>query len=584
MARITRRTLLAGTALLGSAAAATAVFKFWLPEKELRTRVITPKNVRRFDRTLQIDFGKVWFGNVSIGLRKQDSGSRLTLRLAEKVGDNAKVDRTPPGTVRYHEVETVAAAGDYSPPLTPADLRGMDEIGRPVMPLRYLEIDGLGDDFPIENIELHAVVSDAFTPVGDITFEGPGEAATQLNRLTELGAHTMEATSFMGIFVDGDRERLPYEADGYINQLGWYATTGDWTVPRRTIEALLVKPTWPSEWMIHLIFMVWADYIATGDKTYLASVIDRLRVFSLIDFIDQTGLVTTQNEALAKEFVAETGADYLEDIVDWPQNERDSYEMVPYNTVVNAFVYEGQRLLGLMHTALGRDEDAALNIATAEALREAIQSQLIDPRTGVYVDGLNSQHMSAHASFVPLAFGLVPSENIAATVNHLKSRIAAYDGGFPCSVYGAQYLLEGLFRADAAETAIELMLNTSIRGWLNMLDTHDATIAHEAWDPAFKENIDWTHAWGAAFHNISQRYLLGATASSPGWATWSLRPVDAFGLSMQAKIPTPHGLIEISVDAESRAVTIQSPKSAVLDEKGLTDGGLWKIEALTYYE
>ena len=42
----------------------------------------------------------------------------------------------------------------------------------------------------------------------------------------------MKATSFCGLFVDGDRERLPYEADAWINQLGWYATNTDVTVPR----------------------------------------------------------------------------------------------------------------------------------------------------------------------------------------------------------------------------------------------------------------------------------------------------------------------------------------------------------------
>lgn len=42
----------------------------------------------------------------------------------------------------------------------------------------------------------------------------------------EMCKHTMKATSFGRVFVDGDRERLPYEADAYINMLGWYCLHG----------------------------------------------------------------------------------------------------------------------------------------------------------------------------------------------------------------------------------------------------------------------------------------------------------------------------------------------------------------------
>jgi hypothetical protein len=469
------------------------------------------------------------------------------------------------------------------PPLTPDDKRGIEDSSKPVMPLRFLEIEGLEKNFPDNFIELHAVISATFSRKGKIVFEGTEDIAFQLNRLVELGTHTMEATSFMGVFVDGDRERLPYEADGYINQLGWLAITGDHTVPHNTIEALLEKPTWPSEWMSQLIFMVWTNYRVTADKEYLGSIIDKLRVFSLIDFIDETGLVTTvNNKELSEKFVKTTGADYLEDIVDWPQVERDGYEMQPYNTVVNAFVYEALRLMALMSTELERKDDADLYSVAAEKLRIKIQTLLIDPETHLYIDGIGSKHNAAHASFVPLAFGLVPEQSINATLKHLESRIQANSGGFPCSVYGAQYLLEGLFLSGQPEMATRLMLNTSVRGWRNMLDVHDATITHEAWDPVFKPNIDWTHAWGAAFLNIMYRFMVGAKPLSPRWDRWTLTPVDVFNLSIRSSIPTPHGIVEVSIDASSRVITIRSPETAVFIEPEATVLQPWKIIQSTY--
>jgi alpha-L-rhamnosidase len=44
-----------------------------------------------------------------------------------------------------------------------------------------------------------------------------------LNRIWELCRYSIKATTFAGVYVDGDRERIPYEADAYLNQLSHYA-------------------------------------------------------------------------------------------------------------------------------------------------------------------------------------------------------------------------------------------------------------------------------------------------------------------------------------------------------------------------
>jgi hypothetical protein len=408
-----------------------------------------------------------------------------------------------------------------------------------------------------------------------------GEIQNDLNRLIELGMHTMEATSFMGIFVDGDRERLPYEADGYINQLGWHVATADPTVPRRTLAALFEKPTWPSEWMVHMIFIAWADYRMTGDMEFLEAVIDRLPIFSLAQFIDSSGLVTTLTKPLNADFVDAVGADYLEDIVDWPKVERDGYDMVPYNTVVNAFVCEGQRRLADLYLALDRQEEAAECQRRADSLQAAMIEKLIDSSDGLFFDGIGSRHKSAHATFIPLAFGITPESLQRQAVAHLEQRIKANENGFPCSVYAAQYLLEALFKVGEADLALTLMLNPGRRGWLNMLNVFDATITHETWDPAFKENIDWTHAWGSAFLNLLQSKVLGVQAVLPGWDEWTLRPSVPEGLSVAADVPTRHGLIRISLDGQGHTVSIDAPSAARFRQPS-ANSTTWRFEPVTY--
>lgn len=573
------------TVLIGAAAAAAvvtgAIAAYPLlrgREKLLATRVISPTSSNVVEGVLRCDFGRVWFGNLSIGPGLH-AGSRLLIRMGEKLGRDGRIDRSPPGTVRYYETTITAGDGVIRPVLTEADRRGLQAYGRPAMPFRFAEIEGLGaHSVPVK---LEAVVSSQYRQTGHLHFSGADDRARQLNRLVELGFRTMETTSFMGIFVDGDRERLPYEADGYINQLGWYVATSDTTVPRRTLETLLAKPTWPSEWMIQLIFIAWADYMMSGDKAYLSKVVDRLPIFALGEFVDQSGLVTTATQPLNKDFVRKVGADYLEDIVDWPKPERDGYEMLPYNTVVNAFVFQGQTLLAEMYSELGRQDRARRHWALADRLRGAIVEKLVDPADGLFVDGLGSTHKSAHATFFPLAFGLTPPANVAAALEHIGRRTAVNEDGFPCSVYGAQYLLDGLFRAGAGEQALKLMLNSGRRGWLNMLDAHDATVTHEAWDPAFKENIDWTHAWGAAFFSALQRHVVGARPVRPGWRQWVLQPQMDRGLSAEAKIPTPHGIIDVTVDGSRKALSVVAPSAARLVEDNAFTGD-WKLASIRY--
>ena len=91
-----------------------------------------------------------------------------------------------------------------------------------------------------------------------------------LNRIWELCRYSIKATTFAGVYVDGDRERIPYEADAYLNQISHYATDNDIQMARDTIDHLMKYPTWPTEWAPHMVFMAYADWMHTGDTEWLA--------------------------------------------------------------------------------------------------------------------------------------------------------------------------------------------------------------------------------------------------------------------------------------------------------------------------
>jgi Bacterial alpha-L-rhamnosidase 6 hairpin glycosidase domain/Bacterial alpha-L-rhamnosidase C-terminal domain len=249
------------------------------------------------------------------------------------------------------------------------------------------------------------------------------------------------------------------------------------------------------------------------------------------------------------------------------------------NTVVNAFHYQALRRMAQSAAVLGNAADAANFTARADTLKGSFNTVFWDASSLLYQDGEASTHISAHANFFPLAFGLVPSNRVASVVAFLKTK------RMPCSVYGAQYLLEALFEAGEADYAIGLMADNDPaykRHWWNML-VEGSTVTLEAWDNDFKSNLDWNHAWGAAPGNIIPRYVLGLKPMTAGYGVVEIKPqlgtgVGTNGLTSAAGIiPTIRGPVTISAENSTNSfkllVTVPGNMTAniVLPTKNLAN-------------
>jgi hypothetical protein len=240
----------------------------------------------------------------------------------------------------------------------------------------------------------------------------------------------------------------------------------------------------------------------------------------------------------------------IRDIVDWPpaqkdtgwklygpNGERDGYDLVEINTVVNAFYYRNLILMSKISGILGKTTDSEFYRKEAEKVKKSINEKLLDREKGIYTDGENSVHSSLHANMMALAFDLVPAENLKAVIDFIRSR------GMACSVYGSQYLLEGLYRAGEAGYAFSLLTSTNDRSWWNMIRT-GSTITMEAWDMKYKPNSDWNHAWGAAPANIIPGYMWGISPAEPGFARCIIMPQLGNLKYSKIKVPTIRGFIE----------------------------------------
>jgi len=478
--------------------------------------------------TYLVDFGRVAFGNLQLHPPAGANG-KITVHFGEAFADG-RIDRQPPGSVRYARTETVLAgaaplvvapAADKRNTTLPAAVLTPPEWGV-VLPFRWVEIEGWPGELRPEHLRRRA----AFASTWNDTAAAFHSSDELLNRIWELCRYSIKATTFAGVYVDGDRERIPYEGDAYLNQLSQYYVDGDVQMARDTFDRLMAQPTWPTEWATHMIFIAHADWMQTGDTAWLAARYAKLKTKLRLDRARADGLLVTPADKIK------------DDLVDWPKAERDDFVFTPVNTVMNAFHLRALGLMAELAHAVKQDTDAADYIAREAAARAAFNQKLFDPARGLYRDGEDTDHVSLHANLFPLAFGLVPPERRAPVTQWLGER------GMACSVYAAQYLMEALFANGASAKALELITAPNDRSWKHMVES-GTTITWEAWDQRYKPNQDWNHAWGAAPANLFGRYLLGAEPLAPGWTRARIRPNPGSLASAEGQIPTPRGPLQV---------------------------------------
>lgn len=508
------------------------------------------------DGTYFADFGKDAFGTLEINYSAKTTET-LTIRLGEKLA-GGKIDKNPGGTIRFTELKLNVNPNktNYQIELVP-DERNTKSVAValpdsfPVItPFRYVEIEGA------KNLQKSDLTQIAYFNYFDNKTSAFTSSDSILNQVWELCKYSQKATSFAGYYVDGDRERIPYEADAYLNQLSHYSVDNEYAIARKTIEYFMDFPTWPTEWQLHVALLFYQDYMFTGNTELIEKYYEPLKYKTLMELEYKYGLISTQSPKMNGEFMAKLGfadtTQRVRDIVDWPpaqkdtgwklpkdwlQGERDGFVFTPVSTVINSFYYQNMKIMAEFARVLNKPEEELDFEMRAAKVKKSMNEYLFNKNGGYYKDGIETDHGAIHSNMLPLAFGIVPDAYKKQVADYIKTR------GMGCSVYGAQFLMEALYNAGAADYALELMTATNDRSWYNMIKV-GSTISMEAWDMRYKPNSDWNHAWGAAPANIIPRGLWGIHPKTPGFGVVSIKPQMGSLKNSSITVPTIKGQIK----------------------------------------
>jgi hypothetical protein len=139
----------------------------------------------------------------------------------------------------------------------------------------------------------------------------------------------------------------------------------------------------------------------------------------------------------------------------------------------------------------------------------------------------------------------------------MADKLTAYlesQGGFRTSIYAAFFVLKGLYGADADSVALKWMANEdseNVRTWAHVIRKLNATITPEAWDPANKPNMTFSHPWGAAPASAIAQGMFGIQPADPAFETFQIKIRPGGVRQASIKLPTIRGGIEASYDLGS---------------------------------
>lgn len=543
-----------------------------------------PKEFRKTSYGYFAGFEKAAFGNIEIEIDAEEE-EEVTLLLGEMYDPFYKrIHRRPLRNVRNITLTFKAKKGKstYVPEIPSWTGLLKSPTGKEIAPFRYAELVTKG------KVTSCGIVRNSVfgrIPKEDSYFRCSN---AMLEKVWDFCHYSMQATTLFGSFIDGERERLPYEGDSFLTALSYYAISSDTDLVYRTIDYLLENPTWPTEYILLMPVLVHDYLLYTGDGEAVKKWFPLLKEKLLIPFTFEGVLIDirrahetwTDEEIMQMTHLDKHCAHWMRDIVDWPIEERDHYDfgdILPppeyraektriihgYNPPIfaaNAIQAVANDSYAFLAEYLGYTGEGAAHRQRAEKIREELRKNMRniheEKKKGFFVDLPGSYHTACMTDALALWAKVAEEEYRPMIADRLASR------GMRCSVYGAYYLLDALFKNGLPAEALKLMADeTAYRSWSTMLQ-QGATITKEAWDD-MKEGLDWNHSWATIPLHILPAGLFGVRPTTPGFATFTVKPQLAFLEHAAIRIPTVKGFIEIQIrrtEGEEAEMVLEVPE------------------------
>jgi hypothetical protein len=491
-------------------------------ENSLRYLMPASKVVQLANGNYVVTLEKEIVGGLQLDINSPQQ-KRIEIRLGEDLNADGSVRSDGRGHPNYIEYWTLKPGEQSIQSLNMKNFRYVEIIGSPVA-------------ITTDNVKGYAL-RQAF----DEEAAAFSSSNNFLNELYEFTKYSIKATN-QDVWTDSQaRERGPYEGDAIINMAAANAFSANYALGRHSHEYLINNQTWPQEYKLFSVEMAWMDYLYTGNRNSLDKYYTKLKNKFPGTFNADLGLVSATYSGNSDRI-----------LIDWPESERDNYKLQTYSSGYNALYVNACQTMANIAGQLGNETDRAFYQNRANTIKNAMIMKFYNPRTGAFDDSMGengalSGHYSQHATAYALACGIYDSREMA-------DKLTAYlesQGGFKTSIYAAFFVLKGLYNAGADSLALKWMANEdseNVRTWAHVLRKLNATISPEAWDPANKPNMTFSHPWGAAPASAIAQGMFGIQPTGPGFETFRIKIQPGGVQRANIKVPTVRGAIEAAYD------------------------------------
>jgi len=374
----------------------------------------------------------------------------------------------------------------------------------------------------------------------------------ELNRIWEVSARTLELTT-QEFFMDGiKRDRWVWSGDAIQSYLMNYYLHFDADCVKRTIRQLRGKDPVTAhvntimDYTFYWFKSIMDYYQYTGDEAFVREMWPKM--VTLMDFV----LSRTNADGMAE---GQPDDWIFVDWTDFPMHKRGTlcFEQILFLKALET--------MALLADILSADSSAYSH--KAAALRQNIKDTFWSHTHHAFLHAIEEGKLNTHITKFPnmfaILYGLASDEEQHLIMQHVMSNAAIDPITTP---YMRFYELETLCMMQQQEQVLGEMKDY----WGGML-REGATTFWEKYNPEEHgtEHLamygrpygkSLCHAWGASPLYLLGRYFLGVRPTKPGYEEYEVRPVLG-GLDwMEGDVPTPRGMIHVSMSKD--VVTVSS--------------------------
>lgn len=210
-----------------------------------------------------------------------------------------------------------------------------------------------------------------------------------------------------------------------------------------------------------------------------------------------------------------------------------------------SFIYAMLKAMVYIAENLGFTEDIPVYEDALNEIYRAFNAKFYNEEQGIYETTVWNQKGSRTkyrqtSNLLPLAFGLVPEENLKAVTDNLVKDFVAKDYHLDTGCAGTRFVLPVLLDSGYTEIAYKILKQTTYPSWGYWLE-NGADSAWESWEITTRSR---NHYFLATYDEIFFTHIAGIKNIRKGYRSFTLSPTLDIGLEFaKTSVRTPLGIL-----------------------------------------